>query len=699
MNKTFTKLKTWMVSAALLAGGITSVAVGQITYTFTNASATGSLGPTQGQINTAYAATNLNGSVVATGGKQSFTVPVSGIYNIEALGAKGGNSSADTYIGGNGAKMSGNFSLNAGDVVEIAVGQMGENGILGNWYMGGGGGGGSFVRVNGILVVAAGGGGGAGTGEQNINGFNGNSATTVALAASANGTNSNINGTAGNNGNGGTGGSWYSGAGGGGYLSNGTNPGTGQIGTPGISYLTSAIGGQGAVYGTGIGGQGGFGCGGGASIAGAGGGGYSGGAGGTHGGNWNATAGGGGGSFNSGTNQNNTAGFNTGDGRVVITRLYSAIIAQTASITCNGNSNAALSATVSGGQAPYTYTWLPSGGNASTATGLSAGVYTLAVLDNNSEFTSATFTVTEPAVIGGNVSSQVNATCFGDTNGSATVAATGGTSPYTYTWSPSGGNASTATGLSAGVYTCTIGDNNNCPTAAVSVTITSPAAITGTATSLSVCNGNTVALTGTGATSYTWSGGVNDGVAFTPTATTAYTVAGTNSLTSCTGSAVLTVTVNPIPTISVSGATICTGNSTTLTPSGASTYTYSGGSAVVSPTATTVYTITGTSAAGCQASAVTVTVMVNPCTGINEVSAENNLISVYPNPNTGLFTIDAKSVVIKTVKVMDVTGKLIYTSTANSSSQQIDITGFANGIYHIITETEKGTQTIKVVKE
>jgi hypothetical protein len=48
---------------------------------------------------------------------------------------------------------------------------------------------------------------------------------------------------------------------------------------------------------------------------------------------------------------------------------------------------------------------------------------------------------------------------------------------------------------------------------------------------------------------------------------------------------------------------------------------------------------------------------------------------------------------------MDVTGKLIYTSTANSSSQQIDITGFANGIYHIITETEKGTQTIKVVKE
>jgi hypothetical protein len=676
MNKTFTKLKTWMVSAALLAGGITSVAVGQITYTFTNASAINNTGPTQTQINTTYASTNLNGSVtVNPQGIQNFTIPSSGIYEIDVYGAEGGFNTSSAILPGLGARIRGQFNLTAGTVLKILVGQKPQNSN--------GGGGGSFVTdVSNNPIIIAGGGGGS-SGATDSPSKHGQIGTTGGNGAAG-------GGTGGVGGNGGNIGAPFASGAGGGLLTNGADGWT--VGSGGRSFLNGADGGTGGA-------AGGFGGGGSGSgyVVGAGGGGYSGGGSGSN--SAGQGVGGGGGSFNSGLNQLNQSGINSGDGRVVITRLYSAIIAQTASITCNGNSNAALSATVSGGQAPYTYTWLPSGGNASTATGLSAGVYTLAVLDNNSEFTSATFTVTEPAVIGGNVSSQVNATCFGDTNGSATVAATGGTSPYTYTWSPSGGNASTATGLSAGVYTCTIGDNNNCPTAAVSVTITSPAAITGTATSLSVCNGNTVALTGTGATSYTWSGGVNDGVAFTPTATTAYTVAGTNSLTSCTGSAVLTVTVNPIPTISVSGATICTGNSTTLTPSGASTYTYSGGSAVVSPTATTVYTITGTSAAGCQASAVTVTVMVNPCTGINEVSAENNLISVYPNPNTGLFTIDAKSVVIKTVKVMDVTGKLIYTSTANSSSQQIDITGFANGIYHIITETEKGTQTIKVVKD
>jgi hypothetical protein len=606
------------------------------------------------------------------------------LYRIEAIGASGGSVSVNCIKnGGLGARIAGDFNLTAGTVLKIVVGQQG---ISNN--ADGGGGGGSFVTdaSNNPFAIAGGGGGASNNigncGGSTLDGIN----ATITTSGTASG---NLLGAGGVNGNGGVAVGGGSGGAGGGLLTDGGNATGG-----GKAFVNGANGGSG--FNNNHGGFGGGGCGWHTGGNGGGGGGYSGG--GTS-GNSPWTGGGGGASFNSGINQTNTAGFNSGHGRVVITRLYSAIIAQTASITCNGNSNAALSATVSGGQSPYTYTWLPTGGNASTATGLAAGVYTLAVLDNNLEFTSATFTVTQPAVIGGSLSAQVNATCFGNNNGSATITANGGTTPYTYTWSPSGGNTAIASNIAAGVYTCTIGDNNNCPTAAVSVTITSPAAITGTATSLSVCNGNTVALSGTGATSYTWSGGINDGVAFTPTATTAYTVAGTNSVTSCTGSAVLTVTVNPTPTISVSGATICTGTSTTLTPSGASTYTYSGGSAAVSPTATTVYTITGTSAAGCQASAVTVTVMVNPCTSVNEQSAENHLLSVYPNPNTGVFTLDANNIIIKSVKVMDVSGKVIYTSEANSSKHQIDITKFANGIYHIITETEKGTQSMKVVKD
>jgi hypothetical protein len=60
--------------------------------------------------------------------------------------------------------------------------------------------------------------------------------------------------------------------------------------------------------------------------------------------------------------------------------------------------------------------------------------------------------------------SQTNIACFGGSNGTATVQVSGGSAPYTYSWSPSGGSQATATGLSAGVYVVTIQDANGCET-------------------------------------------------------------------------------------------------------------------------------------------------------------------------------------------------------------------------------------------
>lgn len=70
--------------ALVLALGASQTANSQQTYTFTNAGATGSVGPTQAQVNTAYLSTNLNGSVIVTGGIQSFTIAQAGNYKIEA---------------------------------------------------------------------------------------------------------------------------------------------------------------------------------------------------------------------------------------------------------------------------------------------------------------------------------------------------------------------------------------------------------------------------------------------------------------------------------------------------------------------------------------------------------------------------------------------------------------------------------------
>jgi hypothetical protein len=130
--------------------------------------------------------------------------------------------------------------------------------------------------------------------------------------------------------------------------------------------------------------------------------------------------------------------------------------------------------------------------------------------------------------------------------------------------------------------------------------------------STTVCLGNSATLTASGGTTFTWSpnGETTNTITVTPTVTTVYTV--TNN---CGAVQTVTITVAPIPTISVNNATICAGQSATLTASGGNTYVWSNGattsSIVVSPTITTQYTVTGTTTAGCTNTAVA-TVSVNP---------------------------------------------------------------------------------------
>jgi hypothetical protein len=261
-------------------------------YTFTNAGATGNNGPTQSQVNSSYTGTSLEGKVtINTQGVQEWIVPASGDYTIDARGAMGGGDGTPGY----GARMIGTISLTEGQVLKIVVGQQG---ILEPDYIviyhAGGGGGGSFVynSSSSTLLVVAGGGGGNGA---RYNGFGGITATN--------------DGNTGTSGNGGVAAEGNSGAG---FSGNGVLGGHAETSIA-YSFLNGAAGGIGA-SGGGIG-YGGFGGGGGDGYAdGGGGGGYSG-------GNTAADSygGWGGGSYNIGTNELNTAGANSGDGRVIIT--------------------------------------------------------------------------------------------------------------------------------------------------------------------------------------------------------------------------------------------------------------------------------------------------------------------------------------------------------------------------------------------
>jgi hypothetical protein len=137
-----------------------------------------------------------------------------------------------------------------------------------------------------------------------------------------------------------------------------------------------------------------------------------------------------------------------------------------------------------------------------------------------------------------------------------------------------------------------------------------------------LCAGATTSLTASGANFYSWSSGETTAIAaLSPTINTTYTVIGTSG--SCTASAVSSVTVNSLPIISVNSGSICAGQSFTMVPTGATTYTYSNGTDVVIPASNDSYTVTGTDANGCvSATGAVSTVTVNslPIISVNSGS-------------------------------------------------------------------------------
>jgi len=155
--------------------------------------------------------------------------------------------------------------------------------------------------------------------------------------------------------------------------------------------------------------------------------------------------------------------------------------------SCAGTCDGQATATVGGGVSPYTFNWIGSGGTTATETGLCAGTYTLEVIDAAGCITTANVVITDPSAIVDNAT-LVAANC-GASDGSITVAPTGGAGGYTFAWLPPVSTSNTATSLPPGLYNLTITDASGC-TESFSYTINGLAApiITIAGTDL-LCNG------------------------------------------------------------------------------------------------------------------------------------------------------------------------------------------------------------------
>jgi hypothetical protein len=195
-----------------------------------------------------------------------------------------------------------------------------------------------------------------------------------------------------------------------------------------------------------------------------------------------------------------------------------------------------------------------------------------------------------------------------------------GSGALTYNWDSGIFNNSVFSPTGTTIYNVTGTDVNGCQNIASAKVTVNPVP-TITATSQVICLGKSVKLNGNGATSYVWSGGIIDNTLFNPTATTTYNVTGTDTK-GCSNTSSALVTINSLPTITVSSQAICSGQATKLLGTGAISYVWNKGiwdNIPFTPIVSDTYFVTGTDGNGCKNNS-SATVSLYPLPTITAVS-------------------------------------------------------------------------------
>lgn len=598
-----------------------------------------------------------------TGVEETYIVPPGITFiHIEVKGAKGMNGSSGG-IGGNGAFMSGDFVVTPGEELKVYAG--------GNPAGIQTGGDGSYVGHEDDTPMIVGGGGGSG-------GYGWDGAGAV---ITEDGTSPlvHVGGDGGTDGDGGIAGTgeWGTGGGGGWYTAgtDGEFPG----GTPGGETHCLASGGT--------------------TFAGGAGGGYSGG-GGCRMFSGDGTGGGGaGGSYNSGSDQVNTAASNTGLGQVIITELCTGLIVTVSDLDiCVGESITVHGESLTGGIVMW------DGGIEDEVPYLlaDAGTYEFTATSTSGTDCIYTFEVTVhelPAIV---ANADPETVCFGQ---ELTLSGSGGA--Y-YEWSPGDieNGEPFVPGLGTMTYTVEGEDWYGCfNTAEVTVTVIESPDVTITASDESICLGESITLTGSGAVTYEWDMGVENGVSFTPETTGSfiYTVAGYVDGDGCFGEASIEIAVNELPTIESYVTTEellgADGSININVTGGTPAYDFDwdndgvgefGDSEDLTGIAGGTYIVVVKDANGCED---TETISVNTQLGIG---LENSTaLNLYPNPTNDMVTIQVDGTF--NYSITTIGGQKIMNGFGNAS-KVISMNDYPVGVYFVTVTNSQGTNVLKLIK-
>lgn len=408
--------------------------------------------------------------------------------------------------------------------------------------------------------------------------------------------------------------------------------------------------------------------------------------------------------WNTGSSSQVISGLAAGTYTVTITdvascsRSFSVVIGNSGSpqsslvsstpVSCFGGADGSLDISVTGGTPNYSYSW-NNGASTQDISALAAGTYTVTVTDQNFCVNTNSFVVTQPSQI--SLSAVSNSVlCNGGSTGSIDLTVSGGTPAYSYLWS-NGAINQDPTGLSAGTYTVTVTDGNNC-TRSQSFVVSQPTPLAATtSTTQSGCSVSTGSATvtpsgGTPNYSYLWNtGATTQSINLIPAGTYTVTVSDDNGCTII-RNATVTSTNAPIISNVINTPVSCFGGnngSIDITVSGGTApyfYAWSNGASSqdISGLIAGIYTVTVTD--------------INSCS----VSASYTVTQAAQVSGTGVLTTPScNGSANGSIDLTPTGGNNVYTYSWNTGATSQDLSGLIDGTYTVtITDGNLCTGTV-----